>query len=599
MQFEKFNQPKQVFDQKANKDEAVLTPEINKTGDNEDIEHKKILLRDEVEKINLFISMFRSLNLANASLENMVDYLRQIQEKIDNSKKILHDFERQEDFLADNNKLSDEFLDSRIELIALRRDFNIRLRKLMVVAEKKDRLEKLKRHKLPPDLKVCEKIYEKIEKESDEEKVEFDLKLADEFFPQIFTEGVEATIPSDEEKKIKRIVKTIRRDFDGSYDLQFNEGENISFGYCCSKLASFIRKGLTVDSPLFKIFKGVFDVKDIYYRKAKFGNTDLAMEKIISKIKSIDAKTGKEYSPELTRGQKREKIKENIIFIKETLRRQYELLADIARGVYEYLEKFPDASFLELYDKYLSPENQRILSPFQAKNVAKQMQSVIYSTEEVNKYYPDFIKDPEGALEKIFKLDNGVLKGPVELIKEQNILHFNVRNEDDYNIVYGEKDTNSTGGFAMRSCPGIPTLSGMFTVIKNADGVRLQDVIEHEQRHQINRFILSEERWLVNQPKNYPLDKAKDEIIAYLQEGRLKADIKDILTDENGVYNYFRKQDIKSDFKWEDYTKRVRQLIDAAFKVRKPDGNVDTELLAVTPLQHWKWLAENEVVEIL
>ncbi len=133
----------------------------------------------------------------------------------------------------------------------------------------------------------------------------------------------------------------------------------------------------------------------------------------------------------------------------------------------------------------------------------------------------------------------------------------------------------------------------------------ISKVITHEAKHQDNILTFAEFAEARNKHEAEPIELAKDEIIAYLSHGESPEEIKKYLTENGGLYDYFKFDrdhyternlgifEERTNDKWESHKARVRSLVDIASKVRDPKGDSDLDLLSVMPLKHWKWIADD------
>jgi hypothetical protein len=214
---------------------------------------------------------------------------------------------------------------------------------------------------------------------------------------------------------------------------------------------------------------------------------------------------------------------------------------------------------------------------------------------------------------KVFGLELGQLQGEITMESHGLVIFFNAKNVETYALLRGsDKSLNNSGGFAWQYSE-IPELTGCITVGNNVSGENASQIIVHERRHQENLILFpptSVERG------HTPLIRAKDEIIAYMRDGRSKEQIQQSLTKKEGVYDYFTEQRLSAtanlekaresnhavqietyeaelktvEKQWQRHCEQVNRLLDKAFEV----GVENLDALSITPAERWRVLRVRE-----
>lgn len=321
-----------------------------------------------------------------------------------------------------------------------------------------------------------------------------------------------------------------------------------------------------------------------------------------------DPNLSDEQNAEKAREYKHNQRREVIDYIRTSYKNQAKILSNIAKSVYAELEKNPNIGPLQLTEKYLNAQVQQMLSPDQAMRAENEIYPMTERMKVVQKYLPMIQHSPIAFAEKIFGLEPGTLQGPITVTSKAGVINFIATNQADYSQMYHEgrqlsltesdRSNGSVGFAAQRS--HIVELTGAITVSKN-DGT---DILDHEHQHQMNRFIFAEKADIDSKP----IVRAKDEIISFLRDGSSSKDIKNFLTDDNGLYHYFKselkqaktpEERAKIEKKWEAHKRDVVKLVDIAAQILTPDGKIDLELLAVTPVEQWKLFLPEKSAQVL
>jgi len=300
-------------------------------------------------------------------------------------------------------------------------------------------------------------------------------------------------------------------------------------------------------------------------------------------------------SKKMTKGEKRKRLYE----IKEGLALQYKVIQQLSEAIQNYLRDNIPEDYFELESRFLKPEITENISSGQCTTIRRVLYQIAERHRNVAKYARQFIKyeDKRQVVKELFGID---IKGDVELTITPYIIHLDFKDPIDYVKVYqldSEHEAeriHRSGGRTITRC-NIPELNSAVTISKNQSKDRITSVIEHEERHQVNKFLFSEFAHEKFSFDEIQMNAVKDEIIAYLIDGTSIGEIEHILTDESGIYNYFRDKGLSSEEyekKWKYHVAKVKKLLSAATKIIRSDGSIDVELLSISPWKHWKWMVE-------
>lgn len=125
-----------------------------------------------------------------------------------------------------------------------------------------------------------------------------------------------------------------------------------------------------------------------------------------------------------------------------------------------------------------------------------------------------------------------------------------------------------------------------------------EDVILHELAHRKNMFV----KYLIWATSYDGLEEIfkiiHDEIISFLEEGMEIEGVKDILLDKGGAYNPIPKRRPKHRKNYKElrkfYTKYGERFIDTAYAIKEAFPNMYLSLLAITPIELWKYILEKD-----
>lgn len=292
----------------------------------------------------------------------------------------------------------------------------------------------------------------------------------------------------------------------------------------------------------------------------------------------------------------------------------------------------PEQLTLENVLKHLDMENiRKIFSRNEIITIELLIHQLIEKTHVTTNYYNNYKSNPKG----LFKMLFGVMPtGEVILIKTTFGLGFICRNETDYFIAGGTPDS---GGVAL-SRSSIDALKNTIMLIngRSADQDTINKIAIHEERHQINSHIFralgtesharlegmgsvkteGDAKRFFGKYLEQTLTNARDEILAYLSEGRAQGATVDTLTDPNGLYNYWQDvgnlaivipaessgaaksgsqetTNIQTAFPklFQEFQARHFALVRAAIRDAFTIG--DVFLLSVTPISEWRNISKD------
>lgn len=193
----------------------------------------------------------------------------------------------------------------------------------------------------------------------------------------------------------------------------------------------------------------------------------------------------------------------------------------------------------------------------------------------------------------IYNIDPKFLKwGITVTCKFGNILFF-FNSENDYYLARWEnltKDTRKSWGCYYPSNSLTKWLEWSIIFVNcSYDSKEKEDIVLHELRHSINRFLFPDTPGTVE-------FRVKDEIVAFLIDGTSEYQIEKFLTQENGLYNYYesmkKSDEISYTKKWKAHIVFVQQAIKSAISISKVFQNdkVYIEILSLIPIvEWWKW----------
>lgn len=230
------------------------------------------------------------------------------------------------------------------------------------------------------------------------------------------------------------------------------------------------------------------------------------------------------------------------------------------------------SSYQELIRQTLGKEDiNKKLSQEQKFRIKREMFNLVVTEkrieELINKY-------PE-AKELASYLGEGEIKpidikGNITLEKTRSYIAFYVEQDSDYELLEGlEEGDKKSGGHKKVVLKGVPVV-----FIRGSSGDYAELVHIHEKRHVKNDFLIPEE-------DNKILQRAKDEILAFLSDGTSLSRVKEILTNSDGLYTYNLKGE-----QWEQHCQEVEKYINIASQM----DSANLDVLAMFPLRHWRHL---------
>jgi len=270
---------------------------------------------------------------------------------------------------------------------------------------------------------------------------------------------------------------------------------------------------------------------------------------------------------------------------KEQLKTQIRLIAKIPEKVREQLRKNPKAMPKEVFDHvFESPESALRFSEKQRIQITNRILDYMEKNAAVAHYSKEYASKPKALLAKVFGKPVDKLHGEVTMKVNGATLFFNCSDSNTYRMLRG-KMLEDSGGFTTKES-SISELRGTITVGNNAKGNYLRTTMDHEQRHQENKILC---------PKSTrtPIERAADEIIAYMYDGTDLYTIISYLTKKDCLYDYYK--DLRNSAKtveeknainkkWAEHCDEVNNLTKLAFRI----GRENLDLLSITPPSKWR-----------
>jgi|GEM_PF-6195379 len=186
-------------------------------------------------------------------------------------------------------------------------------------------------------------------------------------------------------------------------------------------------------------------------------------------------------------------------------------------------------------------------------------------------------------------------KGQVAIQKEINHVEIHVASGEDYDFFYsrgGEKEKeNRSGGFKIDSIFGFPVIV-LPQEIRTPENINGKinyhtEIVDQETRDRTRNHEIRHARNALLMPSesSVNLRRAKDEIIAYLQNGKDLGEIEEILVYDS-QYNYeLQGDDLKN------HREKVLNMIKKL--KRMPEGQINLDALAISPTRLWPYVVKN------
>lgn len=306
---------------------------------------------------------------------------------------------------------------------------------------------------------------------------------------------------------------------------------------------------------------------------------------------------------------------------REKMRIQQAELARLPNKVRDYCDTHPEASAFEVLRHVLgTPEESLRFSREQRLEIMARVLAYVRQRAAVAHYAREYRGREKELLAKAFGLNVTTIKGKIRMEVHGASFFFDVSDEATYVMLSGQEDFKNSEGFST-SRSFVPELAGAFTFGKNV-GVSnhsYQAIASHELRHSENARLFPPNEISARDDE---IHRAKDEILAYMQDGSYKKTILNTLTQQDGLYDYFKDgrralmlrldtlrsqglgyqdpaykeaadQLTKLNREWSDHCQRVQELLDIAFKV----GRNNLDILTITPVNKWKYLRVEENVQ--
>ncbi|MFA5793152.1 MAG: hypothetical protein WC897_04785 [Candidatus Gracilibacteria bacterium] len=276
-------------------------------------------------------------------------------------------------------------------------------------------------------------------------------------------------------------------------------------------------------------------------------------------------------------------------------------IAKIPQRVRDYLETFPDSTIQEVFDYALGgPEAELRFSRDQRVKTKNIILAYMKKCEVVSRAFDEYQGREKELVAKVFGVDISKLEGDIQMSLHGSVIFFNCRNPEVYKLLYGREEALRSGGFFNKKL-SIDDVSGTVIVGNNVRESSVGVVAIHELRHSEN-LLLRPEDSATNVGWSSPSVRAADEVLAYMADGSDKTSILDVLTEKDGLYDYYsdrRKEAVASkdkgkisalEFGWTEHCKLVKKLVDIAFGL----GSADLDLLAITPVIYWDTLVTRD-----
>jgi len=177
------------------------------------------------------------------------------------------------------------------------------------------------------------------------------------------------------------------------------------------------------------------------------------------------------------------------------------------------------------------------------------------------------------------------VKWKIEVERESSGIIFYINNEDEYIKING----SDKSAWLKTGKSNISELRWSIAFVRWKNKWKWSEsnkIKNHEARHTFNDIILKD--------NDLPLSGWKDEIIAYLSEWKSFNDIKNTLTDENWLYNYFEYKKWSDEYEklWKNYKEKISLYIDEAIIIKKLFPKNYLNILSVFDIKEWKILIE-------
>lgn len=251
---------------------------------------------------------------------------------------------------------------------------------------------------------------------------------------------------------------------------------------------------------------------------------------------------------------------------------QMKLITQIIRRVENSREGM---SYKELVNQILGSSESKKLSQEQKFRIKREIFNVVATEKRINQ-----LCEEDTDLKKMVALfiggdiDDTDLKGEIEMDRSRFYLAFYLSNSDDYNLVDKILGGKSSGRKKVY-LRGIPVI-----FVKGGKSENVDSVSTHEKRHVKNDFLMPDE-------DNGETWGAKDEILAYLNDGTPLIEIENTLIDSKGEYTY--ELDINGEA-WERHCTEVKGHIDILIDIYQNNEYINLDILAMFPLRHWRHL---------
>lgn len=382
---------------------------------------------------------------------------------------------------------------------------------------------------------------------------------------------------------------------DGKYivkNMTKEEKEALSFLYLPDLIASTDTKAQNNKSTYQESFDKVFGKRD---QEWFLGKRYLIALKALSQSieKTKETKTGIKVSHDT------QKYRESV---KKVISHEIKILKSIAHQVRESKSWI---SYQELITEVFANERVKHLSQESVYRIKREVFSLLCTEKKIEKIFKqeDRNENTHALIDLIFDWDEeddesyddvySILQDKVDIKVHRFYISIYIKDKDAYDLLDGGWGSESTAWFKT-IINNIPIM-----VVKWTRGAEI-DTHNHEYQHIESHFLISsiplisdEEELKRNNEsggiKNTPndeietLNSAKDEMIAFLKEEMPPDDIKDILTNELGLYT----SDLEGEA-WDRHCEKVKKYLD----IIRSMLYVDCDILAICPIQYRKRLPD-------
>jgi hypothetical protein len=195
------------------------------------------------------------------------------------------------------------------------------------------------------------------------------------------------------------------------------------------------------------------------------------------------------------------------------------------------------------------------------------------------------------------RIDGYVFKWNVSIRVFRGSILFFFEDQDDYKKIRGDKKrkgAKSSGVFFSQHITANFYVGNLVFINGWED---FEAAVLHEIAHRKNAYI-RKFLWRTHFKWVKVFSTMHDEIISFMEEEMGEDELKKILLLWTSIYNPVRKKDFEKETysQIRSYYKRYgKRFIEEAFRIKKQFPNLHLPLLAVTPIELWKYLLDEDV----